>query len=1181
MKLTPSVNSSALIVLTVCILCVVLAIIIAVGELQLVKKSYREASTAQSINLDEVHQRLQEYLNGYTNDIQFLYQTPPIQGMVASASNLVSNNRNSQNSKNKNVGEPADYQQWRARMQTIFEAFMRNDASYHELSFIRANGEELIHTFRSGLDVSSLSSRQLRQLSDSSFFARIAKLKETAIDITPVEPARLNDIRVHPVIPTIRITLPVYREDGVIFGYLSSSINLTTLLNSLRNLVHEHHDIVLANADHTLFYISSSSGFADTQNAFTATFEQLYKNNGEISDAQGLYQYIDKSAEQYMGTLRPVTVGAGRTAYTLLVWVLIDKTYFEQQLNYQRLTLYSALAVGCFILIVVAIAVLRRAKNRLTLAQTQAEAQVLFENSQNGIVIINKRYTVTNCNRQFAHQCQLAQSKIIGHQLEDVLHGRLEQGALFDLLQFEKNELKHDFIIKWNQPGALTSTYRCLTSFIEVKGSATAIALIFSDVTEELRGRQKIEQTNNQLEAKIAERTYQLGLAHKEAVRASKTKSKFISDISHEMRTPLNGVVGSLSLLSRVIKDEEGSRYVAMAQTSAHALNALINDILDLSKIEAGKLDIETKPFSPQHLIENLVTSMSAKASEKGLQLYLDTSNLNFISYSLDPHRLTQIINNLLSNAIKFTSKGWVAVTVSGEINSCGNARLHISVADTGIGIAEQDQTKLFNSFNQADKTIAAKYGGTGLGLSICKQLCELMGGDISLNSQYKQGTTVSFYVSSDTFEAEPFPPRQQLQGKQVAVFTNSEQEQRILSNMISNAGGKLANYAGIDDLPVENGPFPDAIIIDAHSIEFREFLLHVQSCPKGGLTEHTQIILLQQTTQLDVAHSLTEVTRLMRPLLKSEFFAKVGNQRNADKADSVCENRDTGTPLSESAARAILSGRHVVVVDDNEINLEVAVSMLNAFHTVVVKARNGEEAIAIIKELTEQHQVITAVLMDCNMPGMDGYETTRAIRAGKAGVYVADVPVIAMTANAMRGEKEKCLEAGMSDYISKPLTVSLLIEKLAPWCKPENSTGVNEESAQPDAIITTSEVLFVSQPTLRFDKSGALSRLMDNEVLLKKLVTLFVNGSSEKLIQLQQAVKAQDYEQARQASHALKGQASDIGAVDLQNQLHELESLAKSKEKPISMAHMQAIEHTYKQLIGELQSYLETPDEE
>ncbi|QPG06355.1 response regulator [Salinimonas marina] len=1164
MKSAPSGNASINLVLIVICLCTVLVVVIAFGEHQLRNKVHELAAAEQKTTLDEVNISLQKRIGGYLNDIQFVYETPPIEGMEHTTANAGQ----------KNI-DGVSYTQWRMRLQTIFEAFMRHNLSYRELRFIRADGEEQIRTLRSNGGINSLAERQLRQLGGSEFFDDLLQLEENQIRITPIRPAQLNEVVVYPVIPVLDISLPVYQDNGLLLGYLSSTIDLTDLLSSLQYVVRDYHKIVLANADNSVFYISSQPNFFDTNDDFNIAFAQQYINTGEIDKGVGLNQYQSPAGQAFIGSSRPVKLGAGRTEYKLLSWVLIDEKHFMETLNEQRMTLYSVLFGVCLVLVAVALLRLRTARGRHTLAETQAEAQVLFDNSQNGIVIIKKGDVITNCNQQFIEQCHLSQSKIIGSQLQDILDGRVPQSTLTELLAFEQNELKDNFLIEWQQKGKSALTYRCHTSFIEVNGVVNAVALIFQDITEELRVRFEIEQANNQLEEKIARRTQQLGLAHEEAVRASEFKSKFISNISHEMRTPLNGVVGSLSLMSKLVKDEEALRFLAMAQTSAKNLNALINDVLDLSKIEAGKLEIEAKAFSPLSLIEGLVTSMSIKAQEKGLQLFLDTSALHFVSFTQDPHRLTQIINNLLSNAIKFTNEGAVTIRVASTTENGQQGRLQIEVADTGVGINQQDQPKLFNSFSQADKTIASKYGGTGLGLSICKQLCKLMDGEISLQSDYGKGTTVSFYISSSTWQNEPVDATQRLHDKRVAIFTNNQQEHEMLVNMVTGYGGQLMEYADVTEIPLQGDALPEVIIIDAHAMEFRELLLHLQSCPDEGLTQTTKIVLLQQTTRPVAKHSLSNTSRLTRPLLRSEFFAQVCDQRTQTNSATTERRRDIDQfGLSETQARKKLSGQRLVVVDDNEINLEVAASMLRAFYIVVEKARDGKEAIEVLKRLNDQYKPVAAILMDCNMPCLDGYETTTAIRAGHAGKRIQDTPVIAMTANAMRGEKEKCLQAGMNDYISEPLAMTALMEKLIKWCEPGTTAGsVNLVSAAAPSPVTESTEMGARM--ICFDKPGALSRLMNNETLLKKLVGLFIDDSSEKLQQLSEAVNSQDYESVRQASHALKGQAGDIGAIDLHRKLYELEAIAKKGNKPVYGKQVEVIEHAYKELITELQNYL------
>lgn len=1140
-----------------------IALVAVFSEAELSARQYQLTGENHAINLNEAQSRLQARLELYFNDIQFLTETPQMQQFIGATGSPYATRPDS-------TLLPG--------VRAMLEAFLRHAPSYRELTLIDTAGQEIARARRTSLGVKSAPPRHLRQLANSPFFAQLGELSEQTMRVSAVRPAMHNQVVFHPVRPVIDITLPLYSASGVLAGYLSSTIELSELFNALGILVHDHNRLLIANADRSIVHNTHGSTLMDSATAFNHQFAEAFSPHNIINPQLTWYEN-NFNHTLFAGSQRQVKLGMGRTEYTMYIWWLTEKRYLNQQLNYQRIVLYGALAGAYLVLMAVVIIMHRTARGRYALAQTQAEVQVLFDNAHDGIVMIKDGNVISNCNQRFLEQCRLPRAKIVGHDIADVLGSKVDKATAQNLLQFKENELSEDVEISWRDP-VQQRTYQCRTSLIEVRGEISAVALVFTDITQQREWRQQIVAANNQLEQKITQRTAQLELAHQDAVRSSDIKSKFISNISHEMRTPLNGVVGSLSLLGRIVKDDEGLRFLAMAQTSAENLNALINDVLDLSKIEAGKLELEEKAFNPLKLIESLVASMSVKAQEKGLQLLLDTNALHFVSFTCDPHRLTQIINNLLSNAIKFTNQGTVIVRVASSTKTGADGKLSISVEDTGVGIAQDNQSKLFSSFSQADKSIAAKYGGTGLGLAICKQLCELMHGEVTLSSQYGKGTTVDFYIPSSTWQTDPPESAMRLAGKVFTAFTNSAEEHAILATMVNSFGGEFVRYETIDELPLAGSAVPDVLIIDAHAMEFRELLMHLQNCAPGGLADTCKIALLQQPTKPLVKHQLAQTCSLSRPVLRSEFLARITDERLPRTADSAVpggqeKRRDSDQfTVNAAAAKGQLAGQRLLIVDDNEINLEVAASLLDTFAMVVDKARDGTQAIATLARLHEDHQTVAAVLMDCNMPGMDGYEATKAIRTGQAGSQMQDVPIIAMTANAMRGEREKCLQAGMNDYVTKPLAITVLTNKLLQWCE-ANAFVPAIAPAMAEAENPALGSIKLQGTTICFDKPGALTRLMNNENLLKKLIGIFVAGGSDKLAQLRSAVKQQDCENVRQASHALKGQAGDIGAIDLHGKLHELEVEAKEAHQASFEAHLAIIEQAYAALLAQLQDYL------
>lgn len=405
--------------------------------------------------------------------------------------------------------------------------------------------------------------------------------------------------------------------------------------------------------------------------------------------------------------------------------------------------------------------------------------------------------------------------------------------------------------------------------------------------------------------------------ALKQAKDISKTKSDFISSVSHEMRTPLNGIAGALTLLKDKEQSQYNQKYISIADTSTTILSALINDILDLSKIELGKLELFPVEFDPNELIQTVMQSLCVTRHAKDIELTLDIQNLEFSTVLADKQRVTQVLNNLISNALKFTNKGSVHVTVSSQIESEQESFLRVSVKDSGEGISQENQQKLFKQFSQVSQRNELHMSGSGLGLMISRKLCELMGGNINLSSVEGEGTEVSFRINI----------------KEWKIATPTA-EPRVVS----------FNYNS------------DFSANDAH-LQARPFV------------------------------------------------------------------------VNDGTSNITFKDKTILIVDDNEINIEIAKSMLSPLKCHLLKAYNGKQALEILQSLDKMDKHCDLILMDCAMPILDGYQAARALRSGQCGDKYATVPIIALTANAMKGEREKCIAAGMDDYITKPFARDLFIQ--------------------------------------------------------------------------------------------------------------------------------------------------------
>lgn len=504
--------------------------------------------------------------------------------------------------------------------------------------------------------------------------------------------------------------------------------------------------------------------------------------------------------------------------------------------------------------------------------------------------------------------------------------------------------------------------------------------------------------------------------AKESAEAAASAKSEFLANMSHEIRTPMNGVLGMLSLVlkSRGVDDQSRQR-LDIAYESAGSLLTLINDILDFSKIEAGKLQIERQQFDLSKLLSDVVQANAFHAQKKGLRLILDASEVDATLLWGDENRVRQILSNLLSNANKFTKQGEIIVRASSAKVSAKSVVIKVKVIDTGIGIDKSKIDLVFQSFDQADTTTTRKYGGTGLGLSIVKQLSELMGGSVSVSSTPGSGSCFEIELPFDLCDTVETRLPEIADSTKVLVFDEHASSREVIKKQLKVWHLDVEGVDGFEAarLLYKSGWTATTVILDTDSLnsEVVKFCLWINSTSPG--------VPISIASNLDVGHdsvtlaSLGIVKQLAKPVSPSDLFDLL----NSDVSETE--------PLP---ATFIGTGTtRVLLVEDNLVNQEVALGLLEDLGLGADCAATGKEAIELLSNNSEYE----LVLMDCQMPVMDGYDATRAIREGLTGETNKTVPIVAMTANAMAGDREKCLAVGMDDYVSKPIDHHLLQEKL------------------------------------------------------------------------------------------------------------------------------------------------------
>ncbi|MBV1873748.1 MAG: response regulator [Gammaproteobacteria bacterium] len=536
------------------------------------------------------------------------------------------------------------------------------------------------------------------------------------------------------------------------------------------------------------------------------------------------------------------------------------------------------------------------------------------------------------------------------------------------------------------------------------------------------------------------------------AENAALTKSEFLASMSHEIRTPMNGVLGMLGILAKSKLDEKQSRQVHLAETSAQALLSIINDILDFSKIEAGKLDFEDLDFDLRKVLDEFAEAQALKAIEKNIELIVDTSEIQYSRVVGDPGRLRQILYNLVGNAFKFTEEGEIILRAAIHDSEEFGHILTCSIRDTGVGISKEKQASLFDAFTQADSSTTRKYGGTGLGLSITKQLCELMGGSVCVTSAPGEGACFEFSVNLKRSEtAMVVLPPCEIEKLRILIVDDNETNLEVLNTQLTIWGAtviqarsaeqawtilnqRAADTSGVDiDLAVLDMQMPDC-----DGTQLGERIRSVKKFDSIKL-----IIMTSMTHRGDAAHfaDLGFQGYVSKPVTTNDLFKIVNIFSNGSSdfsiPSSIVTNHALGSVgiVGDAAQQEDLAlfaaEKRILLVEDNAINQEFAkLILVDDFGFTLDVAGNGLEALHMVRSMSEEIPY-DVILMDCQMPEMDGYEATRAIRAGHAGEKNKAISIIAMTANAMKGDKENCLAAGMDDYVSKPVDPDVLIEAI------------------------------------------------------------------------------------------------------------------------------------------------------
>ncbi|BFM17054.1 hypothetical protein R50073_32370 [Maricurvus nonylphenolicus] len=1155
-----------------------------------------------------IHPLLSDFYDVPFQDASFFSKMPAIKGIIQATKN----------------NRPQQLKEWKRRLELTFEQVLESRKIYSQMRFIGVanDGLELVNVKRILGNVSIVPASKMQKKGHRPYFKEAIEHIEGSVYFSPIE-LRHDQGKIQvPHTPVMRVATPIYDpQDGTPFGIVIISTNFNAFIDSVREK---------ALADVT-FYLANSDGdflvHPDKSKTFGFDLGQRYLMQEEFTELKPAIenattsvsfrgkkstvkrgQQVREQKAGYYSVIQLYQFGLPDPLRLLLQYS--DKKNIQSLIELRNRSVILALALA---FVVLGLSILASRRMISPLIEMTNSVQEYEKSGQLQSLPLKSRDEIGVLARSFHNllQTQRIQEKEI-QQARQYIDG-ITEGIPHLLAYIDSNRIfrfvnknyevwfereSHDFIghhisaifiddyatVSPHVDAVLTGEHVEFDHILTIKPHVTRTVHI--TFTPDIDNMHKVQGFFSSFEDIGQRKALEQEL--KEAVTAAQEsaelKSSFLASMSHEIRTPMNGVLGMLNLLKREQLSQKQRHYLGLAKSSADSLLILINDILDFSKIEAGKLELEYIDYDLISQLGDFVETMGHRAQDKGLELILDSTQVKHTMVKGDPGRLRQILTNLVSNAIKFTEQGEIVIRVGLEHAGESGLILYASVSDTGIGIPASKIDNLFDSFTQVDASTTRKFGGTGLGLAIVKQLTELMGGSISVHSKEGKGSSFKFSIllqeSGQSLEAQP---QADISGSHILVVDDNETNREVVRGQLQCWGATITTAcSGPEALNLLSRYLPktfDAAILDMQMPDMDGATLG-KTIRENPLFDGMPMIMMTSIGERGDANHFSKLgfaAYFPKPATTSDLYQALGvviGVKPHNRQDLPLITRHNVKDLSGSNYNHNL---RILMVEDNRTNQAVALGMLEDLGLEADVAFNGQEAIDMLNNCPADapYQII---LMDCQMPVLDGYQTTAEIRSGAAGENYKTIPIVAMTANAMQGDKEKCLEAGMDDYMSKPISTDDLEQNIRRYTNGgfplKASAEVTEEiiPAQPSEKANTTD-----DTSAIWDKPSALKRVRNREDRLHHLIQLFLDDMPDRVEEMISAANQQNFSEAAKLAHAIKGVSGNLSALKLHELSAEIETAAKAADSDTLNRLVKEAQQQFNQLIELLQNEVVT----